>query len=58
MTDENTLTVIREMDDEYIVRINKIDGKTGETKVCTGSISRTYFEACIRSGFLQKIVGE
>lgn len=30
MTNENTLTVIREMDDVYIVRINTIDGQTGE----------------------------
>lgn len=57
MTDENTLTVIREMDDVYIVRINKIDGKTGETKKYTESISRKLFDSCVRNGFLQKISG-
>ncbi len=47
------MTVVKEMDDGYVVRI--IRDKDGYTDVTTDYMSRTLFESCIRTGYIVKI---
>lgn len=55
---DDSITVVREMDDGYEVRITQTDEKTGEKTVRTEFISREAFEAGIRAGYLTKITNE
>lgn len=47
------MTIIREMDDGYVVRI--VRDKDGYTDVTTDFISKTLFDSCVRTGYLTKI---
>ncbi|MDD5788909.1 MAG: hypothetical protein PUE30_00035 [Spirochaetia bacterium] len=47
------MTVIREMDDGYIVRI--VRDEDGYDDVTTDFISKALFDSCIRTGYLTKI---
>ncbi len=47
------MTIIREMDDGYVVRI--VRDKDGYTDVTTDYISKTLFDSCVRTGYLTKI---
>ena len=46
-------TVVREMDDGYIVRI--VRDEDGYDDVTTDFISKALFDSCIRTGYLTKI---
>ena len=47
------MTVVREMDDGYVVRI--VRDKDGYEDVTTDYISKALFESCIRTGYLTKV---
>lgn len=47
------MTIVREMDDGYVVRI--VRDKDGYNDVTTDYISKTLFDSCIRTGYLTKI---
>lgn len=47
------MTVVREMDDGYIVRI--VRDEDGYDDVTTDFISKALFDSCIRTGYLTKI---
>lgn len=47
------MTILREMDDGYVVRI--VRDKDGYTDVTTDFISKTLFDSCVRTGYLTKI---
>ena len=47
------MTVVREMDDGYIVRI--VRDEDGYDDVTTDFISKARFDSCIRTGYLTKI---
>jgi hypothetical protein len=47
------MTIIREMDDGYVVRI--VRDKDGYTDVTTDYISKTLFDSCVRTGYLTKM---
>lgn len=47
------MTIMREMDEGYIVRI--VRDKDGYEDVTTDFISKELFESCIRTGYLTKI---
>lgn len=47
------MTIIREMDDCYVVRI--VRDKDGYTDVTTDYISKTLFDSCVRTGYLTKM---
>lgn len=47
------MTVIREMDDGYIVRI--VRDEDGYDDVTTDFISKALFDSCIHTGYLTKI---
>lgn len=49
------MTVVKELDDGYVVRI--IRDKDGYTDVTTDYMSRTLFESCIRTGYIVKQEG-
>lgn len=46
------MTVVREMDDGYVVRI--VRDKDGYNDVTTDYISKALFDSCIRTGYLTK----
>ena len=48
-----SMTVVREMDDGYIVRI--VRDEDGYDDVTTDFISKALFDSCIRTGYLTKI---
>lgn len=50
------MTVVREMDDGYVVRI--VRDKDGYEDVKTDYISKTLFESCLRTGYLTKVEQE
>ena len=50
------MTVVREMDDGYVVRI--VRDKDGYEDVTTDYISKALFESCIRTGYLTKVEQE
>ncbi|MBQ2314427.1 MAG: hypothetical protein II187_05960 [Treponema sp.] len=47
------MTIVREMDDGYVVRI--VRDKDGYNDVTTDYISKTLFDSCIRTGYLTKM---
>lgn len=49
----DSLTVVREMDDGYVVRITQTNKVSGKKTVQTEFISRKAFEAGIRAGYLK-----
>ncbi|MCH5289241.1 MAG: hypothetical protein J1E32_04960 [Treponema sp.] len=50
------MTVVREMDDGYVVRI--VRDKDGYEDVKTDYISKALFESCLRTGYLTKVEQE
>ena len=52
-TKTDYMTVVREMDDGYIVRI--VRDEDGYDDVTTDFISKALFDSCIRTGYLTKI---
>ena len=47
------MTVIREMDDGYIVKI--VRDKDGYDDITTDYISKALFDTCIRTGYIIKV---
>jgi hypothetical protein len=47
------MTIVRELDDGYVVRI--VRDKDGYSDVTTDYISKTLFESCVRTGYLSKV---
>ena len=47
------MTIVREMEDGYVVRI--VRDRDGYNEVKTDFISHSLFESCIRTGYLTKI---
>lgn len=47
------MTIVRELDDGYIVRI--VRDKDGYNDITTDYISKTLFDSCIRTGYLTKM---
>ncbi|MBR0475619.1 MAG: hypothetical protein IJJ66_02220 [Treponema sp.] len=47
------MTIVRELDDGYVVRI--VRDKDGYSDVTTDYISNTLFEICVRTGYLSKV---
>ena len=47
------MTIVREMDDGYVVRI--VRDRDGYDEVTTDYISKSLFNSCIRTGYLTKI---
>ncbi len=47
------MTIVRELDDGYVVRI--VRDKDGYNDVTTDYISKTLFESCVRTGYLSKV---
>ncbi|MFA6857680.1 MAG: hypothetical protein WCR31_10765 [Treponema sp.] len=47
------MTVVREMEDGYVVRI--VRDRDGYNEVKTDYISRELFDSCIRTGYLTEI---
>ncbi|MCK9171511.1 MAG: hypothetical protein M0P01_13960 [Treponema sp.] len=47
------MTVVREMEDGYVVRI--VRDRDGYDEVKTDYISRELFDSCIRTGYLSEI---
>ena len=50
---EDYMTIIKEMDEGYLVRI--VRDKDGYDDVTTDYISKALFDSCIRTGYLTKI---
>ena len=49
------LTVLRETEDGYVVRITKTNKETGEKTGRTEFIARELFESGVKTGYLRKI---
>ena len=47
------MTIVRELDDGYVVRI--VRDKDGYNDITTDYISKTLFDSCIRTGYLTKM---
>ncbi|QTQ12161.1 hypothetical protein HRI96_08110 [Treponema parvum] len=47
------MTIEREMDDGYVVRI--VRDRDGYDEVTTDFISKSLFESCVRTGYITKI---
>lgn len=47
------MTVVREMDDGYVVRI--VRDKDGYEDVTTDYLSKALFDTCIRTGYITKV---
>ena len=47
------MTIVREMDDGYVVRI--VRDKDGYTDVTTDYMSKTLFDSCVRTGYITKV---
>ncbi|MCR5723740.1 MAG: hypothetical protein K6G80_01485 [Treponema sp.] len=47
------MTIVREMDDGYVVRI--VRDKDGYEDVTNDYISKSLFESCVRTGYLTKV---
>ncbi len=47
------MTIVREMDDGYVVRI--VRDRDGYSDITTDYISKTLFESCVRTGYITKI---
>ncbi|MBP5284375.1 MAG: hypothetical protein J6Y93_06920 [Treponema sp.] len=52
-SDSDYMTIEREMDDGYVVRI--VRDKDGYDDVTTDFISKALFDSCVRTGYLTKI---
>ena len=50
------MTVVREMDDGYVVRI--VRDEDGYNDVTTDYISKSLFDSCLRTGYITKIDSE
>ena len=50
------MTVVREMDDGYVVRI--VRDKDGYEDVTTDYLSKALFDTCIRTGYITKVQEE
>ena len=47
------MTVVREMDDGYVVRI--VRDKDGYEDVTTDYLSKALFDTCLRTGYITKV---
>ncbi len=47
------MTIVREMDDGYVIRI--VRDKDGYDDITTDYISKALFDSCIRTGYIQKV---
>ena len=47
------MTVVREMDDGYVVRIDR--DKDGYEDVTTDYLSKALFDTCLRTGYITKV---
>ena len=47
------MTIVREMDDGYVVRI--VRDKDGYNEITNDFISKALFESCLRTGYIEKI---
>lgn len=47
------MTIVREMDDGYVVRI--VRDKDGYEDVTTDYLSKELFDSCVRTGYLTKV---
>ncbi|MBP5442479.1 MAG: hypothetical protein J6W60_05640 [Treponema sp.] len=47
------MTIVREMDDGYVVRI--VRDQDGYTDVKTDYMSKTLFDSCVRTGYITKV---
>ena len=47
------MTIVREMDDGYVVRI--VRDKDGYEDITNDYISKSLFESCVRTGYLTKV---
>jgi len=47
------MTIVREMDDGYVVRI--VRDKDGYEDVTTDYLSKALFDTCIRTGYITKV---
>ncbi len=47
------MTIVREMDDGYVVRI--VRDKDGYDDVTTDYISKALFDSCVRTGYIKKV---
>lgn len=47
------MTIVRELDDGYVVKI--VRDKDGYNDVTTDYISKTLFDSCVRTGYITKV---
>ncbi|WP_191014020.1 hypothetical protein [Treponema zioleckii] len=47
------MTIVREMDDGYVIRI--VRDKDGYDDITTDYISKALFDSCIRTGYIKKV---
>lgn len=47
------MTVVREMEDGFIVKI--VRDRDGYEEVITDFLSKTLFESCLRTGYIEKV---
>ena len=48
------MSIVREMDDGYVVRI--VRDKDGYEDVTTDYLSKALFDSCLRTGYITKVV--
>lgn len=47
------MTIVREMEDGFIVKI--VRDRDGYEEVITDFLSKTLFESCLRTGYIEKV---
>ena len=47
------MTIVREMEDGFIVKI--VRNRDGYEEVITDFLSKTVFESCLRTGYIEKV---
>lgn len=47
------MTIVREMEDGFIVKI--VRDRDGYEEVVTDFLSKTLFESCLRTGYIEKV---
>lgn len=47
------MTIVREMEDSFIVKI--VRDRDGYEEVITDFLSKTLFESCLRTGYIEKV---
>ena len=47
------MTIVREMEDGFIVKI--VRNRDGYEEVITDFLSKTLFESCLRTGYIEKV---